>query len=564
MFAVQYILESAVCCALFLLLYKMLLEGRVAHSIARIYLVATTVLGVLIPMMELPIYPAETLYVEMPVIANNADLSPKLVADDSLQNATDRVGMLGMVAVGIYLIVVIINLVSFAWRLRQIFHLRRHSRLTFHEAYTLAESDQVREPFSFWRTIFLNFSIQNCEREQIVAHEASHVRHRHTAERIMLELLRCVVWYNPFVWIAGNMLVQVQEWEADSDVLSEGYDVQEYRKIIFRQLFGYNPDITCGLRSQITKKRFIMMTDFRKGRFSIIRLCVVIPMVAVMILAFGAVRAEAEIVGPARLENNMTDENRVEVYVSVDGKLLFNDRELKTEQLPAELRQAREKLGAAAILSIKADADVPMGKIDEIKEMARAANMLRIQYDVPKDLLKGLLPTPPNSNAEVVSVTDYVMSSRNLLTLFVNANGKVLTMRPDGTMGVVEMGELKSIVKAFVDNTERKDGRRQIKNPHYSDFTWQTIPRGNGVVHYPVSNGVISIEAVKDVPVGRYMEIQNTILEAYAELREELAQRSFERSFSALEAPERDYILQAIPMRVSEVNRSTLPDAPRA
>ena len=563
MYAVQYILESVICCALFVVLYKLLLEGRVSHRVARIYLVTTAILGVIIPIMELPIYPANTLYVEFPIIANNVGVSQHQVVDDSVQNTTDWGRMMGVVALAIYLIVVIFNLVCFAWRLRRIFHLRRKARLTFYEAYTLAESEQVREPFSFWRTIFLGFTIQGIEREQIIAHEASHIRHRHTIERLVVELLRCVAWFNPFVWIVGGLLIQVQEWEADYDVLCEGYDVQEYRKIIFRQLFGYNPDITCGLRSQITKKRFLMMTEFKKGKYSFLRLGMAFPMVAAMILAFGAVRAEAEIVESVQSESNMTDENRVEVYILVDGKLQFNGKELKKEELLAEFQQAREKLGAAAVLSIKADADVPMGKINEIKELAREANMLRIQYDVPKDALNGLLPAPVNADAEVVSVTDYVMSSRNLLTLFVNANGKVLTMRPDGTLGVVELAELKSIVKAFVDNTESKDGRRQIKNPNYSDFTWQTIPRNNGVVHYPVSNGVVSIDMAKAVPAGRYMEIQNAILEAYAELREELAQRSFYRSFATLESAEKEYIMQAIPMRVSEVDRSALPEAPR-
>ena len=306
-----------------------------------------------------------------------------------------------------------------------------------------------------------------------------------------------------------------------------------------------------------------MMTEFKKGKFSFLRLSMVLPMVAAMILAFGAVRAEAEVVLPQQSEDSQVDENKAEVYISADGKLLFNGQEVKKEQLLSQLQQAREKMGVAAILSIKADDDVPMGKINEIKEMAREANMLRVQYDVPKKLLKGLSSSSTNSAAEVISVTDYIMTSRNLLTLFVNARGKVLTTRPNGTQGVVEMGELKEIVKAFVDNSEHRDGKRQVKNPNYADFTWQTIPRDKGEVHYPVSNGVISIEAVKDVPAGRYMEIQNTILEAYAELREGLAQRSFHCSFASMKDNEKDYIVRAIPIRVSEVDRAKRPAAPQ-
>ena len=56
----------------------------------------------------------------------------------------------------------------------------------------------------------------------MVCHEASHVRHRHSAERIALELVRSLFWFNPFVWIAGRWLSEVQEWEADRDVLDAG------------------------------------------------------------------------------------------------------------------------------------------------------------------------------------------------------------------------------------------------------------------------------------------------------------------------------------------------------
>jgi hypothetical protein len=154
-----------------------------------------------------------------------------------------------MLALGVYVAVFALNVARFVYRLWIICRLRRHSQLSVYEAYTLAESEQVKEPFSFWRTIFMNYVFCGREREQVIIHELSHVRHRHTAERLTLELLRCVFWFNPFVWLAANALVEVQEWEADSDVLNQGYDVYEYRQIIFRQLFGYNADITCGLNS---------------------------------------------------------------------------------------------------------------------------------------------------------------------------------------------------------------------------------------------------------------------------------------------------------------------------
>lgn len=43
-----------------------------------------------------------------------------------------------------------------------------------------------------------------------------------TAERLALSVLRSFFWFNPFFWMAEKDLEEVQEWEADKDVLDEG------------------------------------------------------------------------------------------------------------------------------------------------------------------------------------------------------------------------------------------------------------------------------------------------------------------------------------------------------
>ncbi len=559
------------CSALFYALYRLLLEGRIAHRAARAYLVGSMLLAVAIPMLELPLYPADTIYYEVPVITL---LEPQAVTEAAdavaVQPMVDWRQVLTAVVVALYAIIAALNLGRMAWRMVLIHRLRQRSQLSFYEAYTIAENDAVREPFSFWRTIFLSRIYTPREREQIIAHEASHVRHQHTAERLTLEALRCVAWFNPFVWVTATALVEVQEWEADQDVLHQGYDVYEYRQLIFRQLFGYNPDIASGLKSQTSKKRFLMMTNFQKGKLSLVRYGAVIPLVAVMILAFGAVRAEAvaeePTIEPTVEMPTSPDEAKSEVYISAEGKIFFNGEEMTLDELRSSLEKLRAAKGAGMILTIKADDKTAVGMIDDVKEVARTAQVLRIKYDVPLggEMTVGVLP--PKATAEPnakIQVMEYIADSNNLLTLFINARGLVLTTRPDGTQAVVDLAELKSIIKAFVDNSESVAGQRRIKNPNYSDFTWQTIKRGDGEVHYPVSNGVISLHTVRDTPSDKYMEIQEVIITAYAELREELSQRSFAKSFESLDIDERRFIMRAIPVKVSEISQSSYPDAPK-
>ena len=301
-----YILEFFLCSAIFVALYKLFIEARVSHRYSRIYLVWSMIFSAVVPLLELPLYPAQTVYYELPIITYEqpeivpvAEPMPTVDAPATPQpEPVDWALVAAIVAASIYGLIVLLNLARFAWRLWIIRKLRNRCELTIYEAYTLAMSDQISEPFSFWRTIYMNRRFQGREQQQIITHELSHVRHHHTAERLMLEFMRCIFWFNPFVWISGTLLVQVQEWQADRDVIDAGYDVYEYRQSIFRQLYGLGPDVDLvnGLYRNLTKKRFIMMTNINKGRFSLVRMCAVVPVMAAMIFAFGAVRAEDKII----------------------------------------------------------------------------------------------------------------------------------------------------------------------------------------------------------------------------------------------------------------------------
>ena len=561
----RYILEFLFCSGLFVALYRLLIEGRVAHHLARTYLVGGMLLSVVIPMLELPLYPAETVFYELPVMTI-IDEQPLSLDAQAVAPVTqiDWSQIFSMLALGIYVVVFALNVARFIYRLWIIRRLRRHSQLSVYEAYTLAESEQVKEPFSFWRTIFMNYVFRGREREQVIIHELSHVRHRHTAERLTLELLRCVFWFNPFVWLAANALVEVQEWEADSDVLNQGYDVYEYRQIIFRQLFGYNADITCGLNSQLTKKRFLMMTNFKRGKLSFIRLGVAIPMVGAMILAFGAVRAEAVDNTPATptpVVQNLPAEEKSTVYISADGKITFNDEVVTLDELKAELEKLRAEKGTDAVLTIKADNTTRLIAIQGVKDAARQSGVLRVKYISAENEVDKVLPPIPTEENGLKVVTDIrsMVAEHNLLLVFMNGRGDIMTARPDGKEAIVGLDELKSIVKQFVDNTESINHNRKKKNPNYSDLKWETIKRGAGEVHYPVSQGVVSVQARLDVDAEKYLALHSTIIQAYAELREELAQRSFKQSFESLGEDDRRYIMQAIPIKVSEAEPQKLP-----
>ena len=315
-----------------------------------------------------------------------------------------------------------------------------------------------------------------------------------------------------------------------------------------------------------------MMTNFQRGKLSLVRYGAVIPLVAAMVLAFGAVRAEAVADEPA-IEQTIEmptppDEAKSEVYISAEGKIFFNGEEMTLDELRSSLEKLRAEKGADAVLDIRTETATKMGAVENVKLAARQSKVLKVRYISPDKEIDKILPPPegdPNIPYDVEITEDLKgkkvdfgnirVAENNLLMIFMNATGKILTTRPDGNMGLVELDEVKDIVKQFIDNSESVNNSRKVKNPHYSSFTWQTIKRSaDGEVHYPVSDGIISIQTTRDTSADNYLALQAAIVEAYAELREELSQRSFHKPFASLEGYDREYILQAIPMKVSEVD----------
>lgn len=248
--------------------------------------------------------------------------------------------------------------------------LRRQARLTPCAGYTLAESERIKSPFSFWRTIFLGLGYTAEEREQIICHERSHIRRLHTLDRLVLEVLRILFWFNPFIWIAERWLMEVQEWQADEDVLREGYDRGVYQQTIFKQLFGYCPDITCGLSNSFTKKRFLMMTRQPRGRCPLLRLGAALPLVAGMVLAFGATAAQPKV----------AKEEPSHLLITPDTKLILNGQELT----PEELRQYRADEWIKAGKAAMQQADELNHLLTERKQTSQAA------YDTDRETQKRL------------------------------------------------------------------------------------------------------------------------------------------------------------------------------
>ena len=565
----MYAVETIICSALFYALYRLLLEGRVAHSVARAYLVLSVLLSAVIPMLELPILPPEEIVQIAATPIGFTEVATESAESGAIEHIFDWYFALQVV----YIAVVLLFIIRFGVSAAKIYKLRRQSKLSCYRRIDVAECVNIAEPFSFIRTIFVQ---RGERREQVLLHEYSHISHNHTFERLFFEFSRCVMWFNPFVHLIGNSASQVHEWQADSDVISAGFDINEYRQIIFHQLFGYSPDITCGLNKSLTKKRFIMMTTFKRGKFPLLRICAVIPIVVAMIFAFGAVAAKAEqnTVEPIA---NQTPKTIVEIRNGGE-EILLNEKTATIEQLPELIKQSEDK-----VVTIIADDDVPMGAVADVKEALRKSGVTKVNYSKAENKTEqSNISVTINSNGDTKSdevaeakealresgvtkvnyskpeTTTKTVKKRNILIVDVKADGSVFVRGEQFTND----NKLKREVKRFIHNfrlvtintqvlriVKISGGRQYDKN---SEFTTTAVKMGEGVsMACPVSKGIVSINS--ELPMGSPVleSVSNTIYEAFMELREKMAHRIYGKSYDKLDEAQKAEIGKVVPINIS-------------
>lgn len=312
--------------ALLLIGYRLLLERRTDFRWCRAYLLALPMLSVVIPLLEIPLWPAKS--VALPTITAG-EIAAEVVTAEVTPVITLQSVFVIFYSLGV---VLLLGLMLYQWW--RIIRLRRNARVESVQGVSIVRTRTAVASFSFFNSIYISAETSAEDLTVILKHECSHIRHGHSYERLAMELQKALLWWNPFVWYAARLLTEVEEFEADRDVLSEGEDRTIYIQTIFKQMFGYSPEIANSLRDSLTKKRLIMMTTNFRSRYARLRQAAILPMILALVVVFGSTaRAaqEPEVKKTLMFVSNV-DEGKQPICL-VDGKVVENINELDADMI---------------------------------------------------------------------------------------------------------------------------------------------------------------------------------------------------------------------------------------
>ena len=301
------ILFSAIAMALFFGLYCLTLRRSNLFRLRRFYLVGTLIVAMIIPFVSIetkaPQAARMSAYVQqiqmseeviVPQIeVQEASIEPvqavtpspaEPVAVVSSWNWKDALQTVYLIGCAFAFILLIIKLIkTFGYYRRSVLSDELSSREM--RVRVLAEPDG-NLPFSFLRSMFVNPEVfTDGELQQVLRHERTHIRQRHTWDLLFLEVLKVLQWFNPVIYLYAKELSCVHEYLADEQVLAQGASRRDYLELLYKQLcVGKFMPVGNSFRHLLTKKRILMMSQPVKRRMSAWWMLALIPVVCGLLM----------------------------------------------------------------------------------------------------------------------------------------------------------------------------------------------------------------------------------------------------------------------------------------
>ncbi|MBQ4228634.1 MAG: M56 family metallopeptidase, partial [Bacteroidaceae bacterium] len=329
--------------------FALLLSRETFHRFNRLALLGVLVASLILPAVQLSVKkPSYLNYEEVriphveviasPVQNEVQDIetpqSTLPAIEESMQEPTFRVDMIQVVQY-LYIIGLLASLAIF---FVQLFRLWREIRGGVQTKDELGNTVVIRggnfAPYSFLHYIIINASDYEHLRRPILAHEQAHIRLGHTWDLLLLEAVKAVQWFNPFVYLLGRDLKAVHEYEADDAVLNFGIDAKTYQLLLVTKAVGSRLQTVCNnLSHHSLKKRIKMMHKNNSNRWLMSKGLVLPAIMTLAIVAFAKPKVEEvflsnEVALPAVEDNNQVQDNGP-VTVAVPGMGLVMTDEVK-------------------------------------------------------------------------------------------------------------------------------------------------------------------------------------------------------------------------------------------
>ena len=339
-----YVIKSAITLALLYSCFFVFLSKETFHRFNRFMLVGIMLVSLVIPLFHFttshPTALNEEVYLMQTYIEQ--DTTPIIVTAQHTHSITWMQALTWLYLAGVATLI-IITLVQAVSLIR---FMRNGIRHTDSRGNTIILHSCDVPPFSIFRFIVMSVKDYETSRPYILTHEQEHIRLGHTYDLLLLQCVRTLQWFNPFIWFLSRDLKAVHEYEADQAVINQGIDAKSYQQLLVIKVVGDRlQPFTNNLNHGSLKKRILMMYQKPKTKWGMLKALCAIPVVALTINAF-ATPTETD-----PIEDMVTtlEKKEVPTFNEVKEKVLTTTTEtveaMSTDDKPFAIHPVRDKYG---------------------------------------------------------------------------------------------------------------------------------------------------------------------------------------------------------------------------
>jgi TonB family protein len=328
----MYLLEVNSCLLAFYLFYYLFLRKEKFFGWNRLFIAGAVVLSLALPLIEIPL-PGRVSYLpesaELPVLTIFAADEAEWLPTPVTAAATGQEQELTLTE-GIWCIYVSICLLLFGrllWQVARLLHFGYTHTRAEHRQYRLIDTHGKLPTFSFFRMLFWDNSQQLSETQQalILQHELTHIRQWHSADALLLELLKVVCWFNPAVYLLRKSLEEVHEYLADAAV-TRHHDARQYSQVMVEQLFRHmNFTVAQSFNRSLINKRIAMIQTNKLPKPAFWKLALSLPFIALLFAVYACRTSEVIPANASQATNTEIYRMGEIVIVGYGGRPLVKD-----------------------------------------------------------------------------------------------------------------------------------------------------------------------------------------------------------------------------------------------
>lgn len=248
-----YFGKVILCSGVTFLYYQLSLKDKTFHHYNRFYLLAAMVVSLLLPLIKIEDFTIEV----------NNDVYMLL---DKIQNFNTEKNInndhtyfrIIFSALGLVTLYFLGKLIYGVIRIQQLKNQFQKENI---EGINFYRTDLTEAPFSYFKNLFWKntITLNSDIGKQILKHEMVHIEQKHSFDKIFIEIITSVFWFNPFFHIIKREISLIHEYLADKKAVKQS-DTKAFAQMLLASHFsGTQLPATSPFLSSNLKKRLKML-----------------------------------------------------------------------------------------------------------------------------------------------------------------------------------------------------------------------------------------------------------------------------------------------------------------